>query len=271
MHKPLFSLPPSLLALLLLASCHGGVAVDEGPQLAQSIAAENFTKIEASAGLNIIYLQADSTTITARGTEMALSRLQVEVKHGKLIATMKDHKNRGHKTVVIHEGSPAVELLVSAPTLEEVEVSAGVSFTTETLRTQDFDLSVSAGSKIDISYLSCAELSLEVFEGGEGHIDELNAVEAEVDVTSGGDFTIKQLACDKVEADVSTGSELSLNKVTTLTASLEATAGGELDAYFARCNRAKAEAASGGHVKVRGTVGQLERIADMSGRISVGK
>lgn len=271
MRKQLFTFPFSLFTLLLLASCNGGVAVDEGPQQSQAIDVEAFTKVEASAGLSIVYLQADSTTVTARGTEMALSRLEVKVKNGTLQASMKDHAGRGHKTVVIHEGSPAVELLVSAPTLSKVEVSAGVSFKTEALRTQDFDLSVSAGSEARFSYLSCQDVELEVFEGADCRIDELNAVKAEADVTAGGDLTIKKLACDKVEADVSTGSDLSLDKVTTLTAALEATAGGELDVYFLRCDRAKAEASSGGHVKVKGTVGQLERIADMSGRISVGK
>lgn len=205
----------------------------------------NFSKIDASTGIRIVYTQGKSTGVAQIATTpSAEPYLKVYVKDGELNA---HYENRGNNNIK----GPTI-ITVSSPDLQEVDLSSAARLQV------NGDLNISGKLSLDMSSASRA-----TFNG-------ISAKSLEVDLSSSATVEIGSANLGKLDAEMSSASKLSVDKAIATNIYLETSSAAKINIGYFNGTGLEADASSASNISVAGiTTKKIYAEASSGGRVSL--
>jgi hypothetical protein len=180
-------------SLLCPAVCRAEKTVKENRETG------TFRKISAQLGFEVHFTQSDSYSLVVEAEEDLIKDVITETK-GETLSLYFSHnekksmKNNGKRTIKIH---------VSAPALDEIDLSTGISFHADNLKcNKSFRIKASTGVVVSIENLTAGEtVDINTSTGVVCNIKKLKAGECNVTSSTGS----------VINADVDISGDLSIN------------------------------------------------------------
>ncbi|MES2410412.1 MAG: head GIN domain-containing protein [Bacteroidota bacterium] len=229
------------IAAALFSSCHArDIQIGDGIDGNGNVTTQtrnvdgNFTKIEASRGLNVTLEQASSHFIEVEADENLQEHITTTVENGTLIITSDEN---------IDEAT-AKNIRVKLPSLSSVETTSGSSVTTKnTFSGTDITVKSSSGSESNLS-LEYDNISCESSSGS--HIAvKGKALKLKTDSSSGSEIEAHGLLVNEVISESTSGSSTQVHPLVNLKA--KASSGSSID-YDGSPKTVSKEESSGGSV-----------------------
>lgn len=165
---------------------------------------ENFTKIDASSGIDIYYTQDNKHSVEIDADEDVLKDISVTVRNGNL--EIKRLKNNTFK-----KGSP-IKAYVTSKDLQAINLSGGVDFYSNEIKTKDsFKISASGGADIEITKIKADRSSIDLSGGADCEISDLDVKTLNILTSGGSDAEINIKDANQINASASGGSDLTLS------------------------------------------------------------
>lgn len=197
--------------------------------------ANDFKKIYASSGLEVIIEQSSQKVITIEADENLHQHIKTEVKDGVLEITT-DANLRNAK---------AMRVIVQLPVIEGLETSGGASLSNKgTIKAGTIAIETGGGSDMNIT-VNAELVKCETSSGSHLGING-TAQKLESESSSGSHFDAKGLVVKTVEADASSGAHAYVNPTEDLSA----------------------EASSGAHIYYKSTPSNLSKKSSSGGEVS---
>jgi hypothetical protein len=201
------------IAALLFTSCHASINWSDGIDGNGKVTTQNrtvpndFTKIEASRGLNVTLEQASTYSVTVEADDNLQEHITVQVTNGKLYITSDEN---------IDEAT-AKNVHVKLPSLTGIESNSGASIKTNTLFTgTTMALSASSGSHISAN-LEIDTIQCESSSGSSLDIQG-KALQLTTASSSGSSIAAEKMFANEITAGASSGSTIHLHPIVKLTA-----------------------------------------------------
>jgi|GEM_PF-6167031 len=196
----------------------------------------DFSKIDASTGMNVVYIQGSPRNILVEGRQCDIDLVDIYTKKGELNI---ERKKSESMNIFGNKKSLKVKITVTAPEVNEFEVGTGSSISIPSLKTN-------------------REIEIEVGTGGSLSGGTLEAPSTSVDISTGGSGSITSILSDDVTLDVSTGSSLTVagsgNKI-----SIDASTGSSVNASGFKAEEARVDASTGSTVKFYGKNAKVDK------------
>lgn len=226
---------------LLFASCHTNFDFGNGIDGNGNVTTEkrdvngDFTKIEASRGLNVELQQSNSYSVEVEADENLQEHISTKVENGTLVITSDENIDEYESKTI----------RVKMPKITSLETTSGASITGQnTLLGENINLKTSSGSEIDVEV-------------------EIDAVDCES--TSGSSITIKGKALT-LTASSSSGSEIEAKDLMVNDVTAESTSGSSTGVH--PIEALKAKASSGGSVDYNHTPKTITKEESSGGSVS---
>ncbi len=180
---------------------------------------DGFTKVGASAGINVQITTSAEYSIRAEGSDAGLADLKITNKKGVL--------NISRNKTKLFKRRSDISVYITMPALEGVRASSGSDIEATGIDADKFSVSVSSGADVSLA----------------GQCDDISA-----SVSSGSDLDGENLRCRNANVTASSGADASIYASENVTAS--ASSGGDIDVYGAPEVR-NINKSSGGDVSIR--------------------
>ena len=197
----------------------------------------NFSKIDISAGYEVIFTQASqhSVTIESDNFDRITARQSGDtIKIGRPENT--NIRGRVHDIVRI-----------SAPDLNQAKLNAGVKFSVDGLQVDFLDLDINAGVEADFKRVNARNITLDANAGVEIELDG-RCESISVDASAGVDIDASGLSCKSADVDAGVGSSVRVHTV----------------------DRVVADAGMGASIRVSGSPKEVQKHTALGGSVSVG-
>jgi hypothetical protein len=197
---------------------------------------KSFTRLDIAAGYEVIFTQAPQRSVTIDSDDF--SRIIAEQNGGTLRITRPKNTNLRGK---VHD-----VVRISAPDLDEADLSAGVKFRTDGLDVDTLILDINAGVEAHFSRIKAQTITLDVNAGVEVDISgECGALTIEAE--AGVDVDASGLRCRTADIDAGVGSSVRVYAIDSV----------------------KADASLGASISVAGNPKSIDKHASMGGSITI--
>jgi hypothetical protein len=201
-----------------------------------------FSGIQVSTGVNVVYKQEGPTNIKVIADADKLQYVITKVENGVLKVYI---DNKGIRSLKFKN----LSVNVSSPRMNSIKVSSGASFSTvNSVREENMDIDASSGSSIKGTF-AISNLTTVSATSGSNIKADINTRTINVKASSGSDTTLEGQA-DSGIIDVSSGASCKTVNLVMKNAEVECTSGSSLSINVT--NRLKARVSSGGSVKYKG-------------------
>ena len=230
----------ALFITLTLASCNANLNLGDGIEGSGNVVIEKrtidapFTKIDASAGVEVIVEQGATTEVEVEVDDNLMEHIVTRVENGTLIVKIDGNINTMESAIV----------RVSTKTIEGLESSSGATVRSKnTLKGTILALKSSSGSTINTD-LEYEKVSSESTSGSEIKLSG-KALTLDTKSSSGSEIDAKDLAANEITAQSTSGSNTTVNPIVKLDA--KASSGSSID-YVQAPKTITKEETSGGSV-----------------------
>lgn len=199
----------SLFSAISLSSCKVEVSKqDEGPVTTNTVDVKDFNSISIGYPADVVYIPADTFSVTVKGSEKARKDLMISVNNGMLeLETQRNNKhyifyNRHYDDVII---------TIKAPTLKYVAIAGSGSFKCDsTITTPQLELVVAGSGEFDINNIRADAVKASI--AGSGDIDAgLTEVgNTTLNIAGSGDIDIHFNKCGTVKASIAGSGDMKL-------------------------------------------------------------
>ncbi|MDR2495791.1 MAG: DUF2807 domain-containing protein [Tannerellaceae bacterium] len=196
-----------------------------------------FEAIFNSGGIDVIFTESASYSITVEADEDILKEIITEVSSGVLTVKRKSNFNGFN---LFNRKGWSVKVHVSAPRLREIRASGGADFIAEKVTCDaDCHIDLSGGADVKINSLTVnGSTKVSASGGADCTIKALRTTDADFDASGGADISIELEATGKISCSASGGADISLSgKADTV----KANASGGADVNIRRLTRNHAE------------------------------
>lgn len=182
---------------VLLSSAVLAAALFSAPAFAETktYALADFTRVSAAAGVSVDVTAGGDYSVVATSSAEGLERLEIKVIAGELQIKRVSKGWRWKR-------GDEVNVTVSLPALEAVDVSSGASVDAVGVDAGAFAIDVSSGGSLDIVG-RCDALTVDVSSGGSVDAEQFQCRTANASASSGGSADI--FASESVNGDASSG------------------------------------------------------------------
>ena len=171
-----------------------------GPDQSRDYLLSGFSKVDASAGVNVILSQGPYA-VHAQSRHGDLSNLVLEVRGDTLkVGREQQWLNWGRR--------PDYTVTVSAPDYQGIGASSGADVDGQGLSLRNLDVNVSSGADVDLAG-SCTDLRVDVSSGADFDGSRLQCETASVGASSGGDADA--YATRVARGDASSGGDITFH------------------------------------------------------------
>jgi hypothetical protein len=197
----------------------------------------NFSKIDISAGYEVIFTQASQHSVTIESDNF--DRITAKQTGDTIKIGRPENTNiRGRVHDIVR---------ISAPDLDQAKLNAGVKFAVDGLQVDNLDLDINAGVEADFKRVNARNITLDANAGVEIELD--GACETlSVDASAGVDVDASGLRCKSADVDAGVGSSVRVHTV----------------------DRIVADAGMGASIRVSGSPKEVQKHTALGGSVSVG-
>jgi hypothetical protein len=197
---------------------------------------KNFSKIDISAGYEVIFTQSSQHSVTIESDNF--NRIIAKQTGDTIKISRPENTNiRGRVHDVVR---------ISAPDLEQAKLNAGVKFFVDGLQVDNLDLDINAGVEADFRRVNAKAIRLDANAGVEvklGGACETLRVEA----SAGVDVDASDLRCKSADVDAGVGSSVRVHTI----------------------ERVVADAGLGASIRIAGAPKEVEKHVSLGGSVSL--
>lgn len=192
-----------------------------GKVIQQELELEDFEKVRTAGLVDIAFTQGEDFSVVAEGNEKVLPLYDFSIEEGTLVVTTTKKDNL--------RNTPFMRLLVTAPTLTDIEVLGvgDVMMRTHVEFFNDLDIHISGAGDIEIDSLLCDAFSAEISGAGDIDVRRLQCLSADVRMSGVGETNVKKLSCIEDASFIITGTGTLETKVRCQNLNVEVTGDGE--------------------------------------------
>lgn len=156
-----------------------------------------FDGIDASAGIRVEFETAADYSVSAEFERGDRGDVRVRLRGDTLELSRKSGWNRSDRARVTFH--------VTAPSLERVEVSSGVSMRASGIESENFGIAASSGSSLSVVG-RCGDLEIDASSGTSVDARALECTDARIDASSGS--SVRAYASGEIRADANSGASV---------------------------------------------------------------
>lgn len=248
----------ALTLCLILAGCANIITVpsvengkDSDATIKKKVAINHFSKIKASQAIKIIFTQGDTGgNAHVATTPEAEKYLVVEVKGETLKAYYKNPEGNDDNWKIHKIKGPSI-ITVSAPVLNDVELSSAASLTIDGKLRQDspIEIDCSSSASLEIENLEVASASIETSSAAGVGIGKFTGI-LKIEASSGGNIRIGKVKSQAICAEASSGGNVTLAGIDANEVRAQASSGAGIT-LKGKALRVRTDQSSGGNVNAK--------------------
>lgn len=209
--------------LLLVVGCSGMTTRPEsGNRVSEERSVGEFTTVSICCGMHLEFTQGAQRTVMLEADESLLPDVETFVQGEELTVRF-----RQPFSFFSFPRNRAVTVMISAPTLQGLDLSGGAAAQIDRLDTDTLQLDASGGSHVTIATLQGEQLRAELSGGAEVTIEAGSINQQEVDASGGSHYRLEKVQSSRATLDLSGGSEAHIRVSESL--SVNASGGSELN------------------------------------------
>lgn len=244
-------LPAILFAMLVsvgVLAHAAAVPASKGKMVTKSVTVGNFTAIDASTGVKVIYTQAAVSPAVVTAPADVMDRVVVEVKNNTLIAKVKTE--RKFFGMVNKDLGDDVTVSVSVPAVGKFKASSGADIKCPRGMMVHGTVKVIASSSGDIDFgvLSATQVVMSTSSSGDINIVDLRADGVSCSASSGSDVDVKAIKSGSVALTTSSGSDIEVESLTAREVVLTSSSGSHIE-IVGRADVVTVSASSGADIE----------------------
>lgn len=225
MNRATFSFLGVMLIAALTSSCSlartNAETSDQTVKISRTLNSP-IESIEASTGIQIVYIQGEPQGMILEGRQKDIDRLDIFTDNGELKI---ERKSESLSKNILKVSSKGVKVAVTAPNVTDFDLSTGCELTISQLRSeQKVDVELGTGSTLSGGTIQAPMVSIEISTGGTGHVSNLLSDDVSIDVATGAGITVKGKG-RKISIDASTGSSVDASGFKAERAEIDASTG----------------------------------------------
>lgn len=269
---------PMMSMLLLLMGCSMGVnsksevysrsvSINKGDAskatVKKSIKIGNFSKIEATQGINIIFTQGGFTELAeVQTTPSAEKYLTIEVNKGVLQV---HYRNNHHENI----NGPTI-VRVQAPDLNEVDLTSAASLSVEgPLKLNGkLDIDLTSAASVNLNAVTATSLDIDQTSASTVTTGNLNLNTLSLDLTSASDANIGKVTAVKLSVETTSAADCKISGFNGDRLTAEATSGSKIVVTDIKATEVTAKASSGADIKLTGESGKVSTSSSSGGSVN---
>lgn len=186
------------ISALCMAACNFSVSHTKdgfrdsekwGKVVTKTIEVQPFSEIILSGNVDIRFTQGDTLKVEAYGNEKAIESKNITSNNNILIVSKKEDAPNN---------APTIKLLITAPSLERVNVTGAgdIDFKGEIVLEGNLDLNVSGAGNVNINKLVCNDLDIKITGAGDVTANKITSQKATIQTCGAGDVDASIKATD---------------------------------------------------------------------------
>ena len=202
-----------------------------------------FDAVDVSGGIDVEFMQSREFLVSVESLDGGFDEIEVKVDDDTLVIRRPGDArwNRG--------AAARYKVRVSAPILEEIDVSSAASVSMAVLDTDALEIEVSSSGSVTIGQLVVDEFEVEASSAASVSVSGGACGEISVEASSGASVMAGELACERADIEASSGADVSARG--SEQASAEASSGASITLYGTP-DEVDVEESSGGSVDMAG-------------------
>lgn len=213
MKKTIFFSLISFFSILPLASCKVEVVnKDNGPVKTYNVPIKSFDRLAIAYPADVIFIPADTFSLTVKASEKARKDLQINVENGMLKLKTPDMWQKDKHYLFQNKHYDDVTVIIKAPTLKYVVIAGSGSFKCDTtMTTQNMEFEIAGSGEINIKELRANSVSASV--AGSGDIDAglTKVKDTSIKIGGSGDVDLHFKDCGSVKVSIAGAGDIKLS------------------------------------------------------------
>lgn len=145
-----------------------------------------FDSIRLNVDAELTIEQGERTFLTMEGDDNIIERVETIVRGDNLII-----RNRDRGMMSILRTTVPLEITVSTPTVEEIDVAGSGNIFAETLSGSQMDLTISGSGDVNFERLETEDMDVTISGSGDIQVEELTADFIDVTINGSGDVKLE--------------------------------------------------------------------------------
>lgn len=203
----------SFFSILPLASCKVEVVnKDNGPVKTYNVPIKSFDRLAIAYPADVIFIPADTFSLTVKASEKARKDLQINVENGMLKLKTPDMWQKDKHYLFQNKHYDDVTVIIKAPTLKYVVIAGSGSFKCDTtMTTQNMEFEIAGSGEINIKELRANSVSASV--AGSGDIDAglTKVKDTSIKIGGSGDVDLHFKDCGSVKVSIAGAGDIKLS------------------------------------------------------------
>lgn len=153
----------AIFGALLTAACNHAGAQDSGPEVSRDFRVAEFDRIEVSGPYDVDVRTGSGATVSAKGPEKLIERMEVVVEDGRL--TIRPRKEDGQFNIGWTRGHVAVQ--VTVPMLRGAEVAGSGDIKIDKVQGDRFEAGIRGSGDIKVEHVDVQSFAASVTGSGD--------------------------------------------------------------------------------------------------------
>lgn len=257
-------------AALIMVGCSmsKGSSVSDGnakkATVKKTVKIGNFSKIDASTGIRIVYTQGKSNGVAQIATTpSAEPYLKVYVKDGELNAYYKNNSNNSINGPTI--------ITVTSPSLQEVELSSAARLQVNgDLKVSDkLSLDMSSASKATFNNITAKTLNVDLSSSATVEVGTANLEKLDAETSSASKLIVAKAVATNLYLESSSASKIQIGYFNGTGIEAEAASAASITISDMTAKKTYAEAYSGSKITLKGTCEHFNRDSGSGGKVDI--
>lgn len=175
----------------------------DNSQKVKTFSVGNFTKVQVSSGLPIVYVQGALKPVKIEGPRKVVDAVNVTEDNGMVTISLPSRNQYNTKNLII---------TLTSPNITDVMISNGSLLTSNSnIKTlKSLNITAKSGSVVNLASITASTLNLDIVGGSVLSLAKGNVDSANIDISGGSCMTLKQFVCKTFNCDASSGSALTV-------------------------------------------------------------
>ncbi len=237
---------------------------DEEATVKKTVKIADFSEIEASQGIKVIFVQGPNKGVADIATTPSAEKyLRVEVKN-KTLKAYYSNVGGGLNTKI---NGPSI-IKVSSPQLNEIDLSSAARLNIEgNLKVNgNFEIDLSSAASFEAVNISCNECEADLSSSASTYIGNLIG-DLDIETSSASSFSVGNMT-GNLDANASSASSIAIKALQSKVIFAQASSAASINLSKIDGGTIKATAASGAKVKLSGKADSLNKNSSSGGNVS---
>ena len=193
----------TLIAAALIAvstsACSHERNEDPGPVTSRNFTVGNFTEVEVAGPFDVDVRTGANPSVSARGNQALLDKLEVEVKGDKLLIRT---KNEHHWFGGWHNSRGSADLAITVPSLRAATLAGSGDLVVDKVAGDSFEGQIAGSGNLRLGSVAVQDLKIGIAGAGDANVGTGQARSAKYEIAGSGDVDAAGIRSEDVKVSI---------------------------------------------------------------------